>query len=83
MSYEAVYSNGGITSINNHPVARRTYWASNHPPTPAPMNDAGITAKLPSRKGKTVKLRGGGPFQGPNVPLADALSLPHHALLAM
>ena len=46
------------------------------------MNNAGGRAELPPRKGRTGEVRGGGPFQRPCLPLADALCLRHvNALL--
>ena len=48
---------------------------------PAPTNDAGSTAELPHREGRTAELSGGGPCHGPSLSLTDALFGHTHALL--
>ena len=50
---------------------------------PAPMNDVGSTAELPPHEGRTGEPQGGGPCQGPCLPLADVLPLPHPCITIM
>ena len=45
--------------------------------TGSKMSDAGSTADLPPREGRTGELRRGGPCRGPCLPLTDALPFPH------
>ena len=47
----------------------------------ASTNDAGSTAELPPREGRTGEFRGGGPCQGPCRSLADSLSWPHQCIV--
>ena len=48
----------------------------------APTNDAGSTAELLPREGKTVELQRGGPCKEPCLPFADALPWPHLCLIS-
>ena len=49
---------------------------------PAPTNDAGSTAELSPREGRTGELLGGCPCQGPCLFLADALPWPHPCIVS-
>ena len=47
----------------------------------ASTDDAGSTAELQPREGRTGELQGGGPCQGPCLPLYGVLRLPHPCII--
>ena len=49
---------------------------------PAPTNDAGSTAELLPREGRTGELRRGGPSRGLFLPLTAALPFPHPCIFS-